>query len=49
MILISGVMFNIILMIVLLFLHGYIWGHPEQKPVIGVVTEDKPIANAGIK
>lgn len=48
MILISGVMFNIILAFILLFLHGYIWGHPEQKPVIGVVTEDKPIANAGI-
>ncbi len=49
MILIAGVMFNIILAVILLFLHSSIWGHTEQKPIIGTILEDKPVANAGIE
>ncbi|MDD4706264.1 MAG: M50 family metallopeptidase [Bacilli bacterium] len=49
MILISGVMFNFILAIVLLFMQSLIWGHTEQKAVVGTTPKDYPISEAGIE
>lgn len=48
-ILISGVMFNFILAILLLFLQSLIWGNPEQKSIIGYTPENYPISDAGIE
>ncbi len=47
-ILCAGVFNNFVLAIVLLFVIALIWGAPSLKPIIHDVTEDKPVAEAGI-
>lgn len=47
-ILVAGVFNNFLLAIVLLFAMALIWGAQSLKPVIYDVTEDMPIAEAGI-
>lgn len=48
-ILIAGVTMNIITAFILLFAQSLIWGHTEQKSVIGNVPEGYPVYNAGIR
>ena len=49
MILISGVMFNFLLALLLLFLQSMIWGHTEQKSIVGYAPKEYPVAKAGIE
>lgn len=48
-ILISGVAFNFILAILLLFVQSLIWGHNEQSSIVGTVPEGLPVSEAGIE
>lgn len=48
-ILIAGVLFNFILAIILLFIQSLIWGHTEQRAIVGSAPEEYPIAKAGIE
>lgn len=48
-ILLSGVTFNFILALLILFMQGLIWGSPEQKTYVGAVIENYPISEAGIE
>ncbi len=45
----AGVLFNFILAILLLFTQSLIWGHSEQKAIVGLAPKDYPIAQAGIE
>ncbi len=47
-ILIAGVTMNIILAFIILFVQALIWGYNDQGTVVGVVTENSPISEAGI-
>lgn len=40
---------NILLALVLLFVQSLIWGHTEQKSIVGYAPEGYPIAEAGIE
>ena len=48
-ILAAGVTFNFCLALLLLFFQSLIWGHTEQKAIIGNVPEGYPIHEAGIE
>ena len=48
-ILLAGVTMNILLALVLLFVQSLIWGHTEQKSIVGYAPEGYPIAEAGIE
>ncbi|MDD2505335.1 MAG: RIP metalloprotease RseP [Bacilli bacterium] len=48
-ILASGVIFNFLLAIILLFLQSLIWGNPNQESIIGYAPENHPISDAGIE
>ena len=48
-ILIAGVTMNFITALVLFFLQGLIWGSSEQLSYVGVLTENAPMAQAGIE
>ncbi len=48
-ILVAGVTFNFILALLLLFTQSLIWGHTEQRPVIGDVKENSPAHKAGLE
>lgn len=48
-ILLAGVLFNFILAILLLFTQSLVWGHSEQKAIVGSAPKDYPIAQAGIE
>ncbi|MDD2489794.1 MAG: RIP metalloprotease RseP [Bacilli bacterium] len=45
----SGVLFNFLLAIVLLFAIGLIYGAPETRPIVGEVPENFPTYDAGLK
>ena len=47
-ILLAGVTMNILLALVLLFVQS-LWGHTEQKSIVGYAPEGYPIAEAGIE
>lgn len=47
-ILCAGVFNNFLLAIIVLFFIAIVWGAPSLKPTITAVTEDKPVAKAGI-
>lgn len=48
-ILLAGVTMNILLALILLFAQSLIWGHTEQKSIVGYVPEGYPISDAGIE
>lgn len=48
-ILLAGVTMNILLALILLFVQSLIWGHTEQKSIVGYVPEGYPISEAGIE
>lgn len=48
-VLIAGVTMNIITAFILLFMQSLIWGHTEQKAIVGNVPEGYPVYNAGIE
>ena len=48
-VLIAGVTMNIITAFILLFMQSIIWGHTEQKSIVGNVPEGYPVYNAGIE
>lgn len=48
-VLIMGIIFNVILAIVLLFINGLIYGSPETKPYVGNVLEDSPADKSGVE
>ena len=48
-ILIAGVTMNIITAFILLFAQSLIWGHTEQKSIVGNVPAGYPVAEAGIE
>ena len=48
-IIISGVVFNFILALFILFISGLIWGNVDTKPIIGELVEDYPMHSAGVE
>lgn len=48
-ILIAGVLFNFLLAIIFLFIQSLIWGHTEQRAIVGYAPEEYPVAKAGIE
>ena len=48
-ILLAGVTMNVITAFILLFAQSIIWGHTEQKSVVGLVPDGYPVAEAGIE
>ena len=48
-VLIAGVTFNFIFALLILFVSGLIWGSYTDKPIIGDVVKDYPMAKAGIE
>lgn len=48
-VLIAGIVMNLLLALVLLFVSGLIFGSPETRPVVGDVLKNYPAYNAGIE
>lgn len=48
-VLIMGIVFNIVLAFILLFLNGLIYGSPITDPYVGVVNENSPAAEGGLR
>lgn len=48
-VLIIGIIFNLILALLLLFINGLIYGNLDTRPFIGGIEEDSPAYNSGIK
>lgn len=48
-VLIMGIVFNMILGVILLFINGIIYGSPDTSPYVGEVVKDTPASNIGLK
>lgn len=46
---IIGILFNLVLAFLLLFINGLIYGNNDTRPFIGGIEEDSPAYNSGIK